>query len=380
MIKLKIDNFGPIKHAELDFKKVNILIGQQGAGKSCILKIAAFCMWVEKVYLSGEIDDLQRGISQREFVEKHLLEFYKLDEYAVVADNKYSTISFNDNDNIKIFIDFKAADDNWMNIVEIEKPTAQKRVAYIPAERCLVSAIPNLLEIRLNDTCILNYLVDWEHGHKYYTEKNRLDILDLNAEFFYDPNSRTDYLMIKDNGVPKVIRLSNAASGFQSVVPICVLTEFYLNNDDTISVREKMSATNNTIAHKRDCSLFLEEPEENIFPETQYRLIKWLVSTFNNGFNNSLFMATHSPYILSVFNNIIQAANSANDNNITEIQDIMQMNHFVGFDEISVYEVAEGKVNDIKNYEMRLIDANSIDSVSDIINEQFSKLLEYEGN
>ena len=44
MIKLKIDNFGPIKHAELDFKKINILIGQQGAGKSCILKIAAFCM------------------------------------------------------------------------------------------------------------------------------------------------------------------------------------------------------------------------------------------------------------------------------------------------------------------------------------------------
>ncbi len=380
MIKLKIDNFGPIKHAELDFKKVNILIGQQGAGKSCILKIAAFCMWVEKVYISGEIDDLQRGISQREFVEKHLLEFYKLDEYAVVADNKYSTISFNDNDNIKIFIDFKAADDNWMNIVEIEKPTAQKRVAYIPAERCLVSAIPNLLEIRLNDTCILNYLVDWEHGHKYYTEKNRLDILGLNAEFFYDPGSRTDYLLIKDHGVSKVIRLSNAASGFQSVVPICVLTEFYLNNDDTLSVREKMSAPNNTIAHKRDCSLFLEEPEENIFPETQYRLIKWLVSTFNNGFNNSLFMATHSPYILSVFNNIIQAANSANDNNITEIQDIMQMNHFVGFDEISVYEVADGKVNDIKNYEMRLIDANSIDSVSDVINEQFSKLLEYEGN
>lgn len=223
--------------------------------------------------------------------------------------------------------------------------------------------------------------MDWEHGHKYYTDKDRLDILGLNAEFYDDPQSKTDYLLINDNGVSKVIRLSNAASGFQSVVPICVLTKFYLENDYTISVREKISEThNNYIAHNRDCSLFLEEPEENIFPETQYRLVKWLISAFNNSFDNSLFIATHSPYILSAFNNLIQAATSANDKNIAEIQDIMQMNLFVDFDDISVYEVADGDVNDIKNYEMQLIDANSIDSVSDIINEQFSKLLEYEGN
>ncbi len=379
MIKLKIDNFGPIKHAELDFKKVNILIGQQGAGKSCVLKIAAFCMWVEKVYLSGEIDDLQRGISQKEFVEKHLLEFYKLEEYAVISEDNFSTISFNGS--INIYIKFNKIDDNWIQIKKNDLNTVTKRVAYIPAERVLVSAIPNLLQIRLLDTCILNYLVDWEHGHKYYTDKNRLDILGLNAEFYYDPNSKTDYLLINDNGVSRVIRLSNAASGFQSVVPICVLTKFYLENDNTISVREKISEThNNYIAHNRDCSLFLEEPEENIFPETQYRLVRWLISAMNNGFDNSLFIATHSPYTLSVFNNLIQAATSANDTNIADIQNIMQMKQFVNFDDISVYEVTDGTVNDIKNYEMRLIDANSIDSVSDIINEQFSKLLEYEGN
>lgn len=379
MIKLKIDNFGPIKHAELDFKKVNILIGQQGAGKSCVLKIAAFCMWVEKVYLSGEIDDLQRGISQKEFVEKHLLEFYKLEEYAVISEDNFSTISFNGS--INIYIKFNKIDDNWIQIKKNDLNAVTKRVAYIPAERVLVSAIPNLLQIRLLDTCILNYLVDWEHGHKYYTDKNRLDILGLNAEFYYDPNSKTDYLLINDNGVSRVIRLSNAASGFQSVVPICVLTKFYLENDNTISVREKISEThNNYIAHNRDCSLFLEEPEENIFPETQYRLVRWLISAMNNGFDNSLFIATHSPYTLSVFNNLIQAATSANDTNIADIQNIMQMKQFVNFDDISVYEVTDGTVNDIKNYEMRLIDANSIDSVSDIINEQFSKLLEYEGN
>lgn len=130
MIKLKIDNFGPIKHAELDFKKVNILIGQQGTGKSCILKIAAFCMWVEKVYLSGEIDDFQRGISQKEFVEKHLLTYYKLEEYAVIAKSYFSIISFKGS--IHIDIKFNQIDDNWIQIKKNDLTTVTKRVAYIP--------------------------------------------------------------------------------------------------------------------------------------------------------------------------------------------------------------------------------------------------------
>ena len=402
MIKLKIDNFGPIKHAELDFKKINILIGQQGAGKSCILKIAAFCMWLEKVYLSGEIDDLQRGISQKEFVEKHLLEFYKLDEYAVVAENKYSTISFNDNDNIKICVYFKQNDDKWIDIELINKPKSSHKIAYIPAERFLVSAIPNLLELRIRDNDIYKYLVDWEYAHRCFPINNKLKILKLKANFYYDEGSRTDYLEIKDNKKTKTIRLANAASGFQSVIPICVLINYYLGNNGTLSlvmqkrVRElhdliKQFSNDDTlekdlterikyIRDNRNCNIFLEEPEANIFPDTQNDLVRWLITAFNNGFDNSLFIATHSPYILSAFNNLIQASNSSNDSNIAEIQNIMQMKQFVNFEDISVFEVADGTVKDIKNYEMRIIDANAIDSVSDLINEQFSKLLQYEGD
>ena len=46
--KLIIDNIGPIKHVELDLKRVNVIIGPQSAGKSCILKIAFFCAYAEK--------------------------------------------------------------------------------------------------------------------------------------------------------------------------------------------------------------------------------------------------------------------------------------------------------------------------------------------
>lgn len=375
MAKLTIDNFGPIKHAELDFKKINILIGQQGAGKSCILKIAAFCMWLEKVCNTG------RNITQKAYIKKRFLEYFKLEDYVVVADSNYSEISYSGN-RLKISFRFKKNEDNWVKIDNSGKPSTFKRVAYIPAERCLVSTIPNLLDIRLQDTCTLQYLVDWEQAHKYYNIKHRLDILDLNAEFYNDSQSNIDYLLIDDNnGLPKQIKFSNAASGFQSIVPICVLTNYYLNNDDTTSVREKLSDEHkDQLSTQGDCVLFLEEPEANLFPETQNNLVRWLFSALNNGFDNSLFIATHSPYILSAFNNLIQASNSSNDTNIAEIQNIMQMKQFVKFEDISVIEVADGTVKDIKNYEMRIIDANAIDSVSDLINEQFSKLLQYEGD
>ena len=48
------------------------------------------------------------------------------------------------------------------------------------------------------------------------------------------------------------------------------------------------------------CEIFLEEPENNLFPPTQSRLIDWLYSMTTKEHKNVLFIATHSPYVLSV--------------------------------------------------------------------------------
>lgn len=374
MIKLKIDNFGPIKHAELDFKKINILIGQQGAGKSCVLKIAAFCMWVEKTYILKEfsINDMQK----KEFVETYLLDFYKLNDYATKTNGSYSKIVFNDNDNFKIFIDFKEDDENWINFTPIsESDVSYKHVSYIPAERCLVSVIPNLMELKLGDSSISKYIIDWGYAHRLYTKKNPFDILGLNSGFYYDDKSQTDYLTVNDNGITREIKFANAASGFQSVVPICVLTNYYLNHRPQSLKNKELKQQ----PHNNNC-LLIEEPEENIFPETQYNLVKWLVSALNNDNDNMLFLTTHSPYILSSFNNLIQADISAKNSNTEEISKIVETKDFVQFDEISVFEIIEGNNENIKNYDNKLIDCNGIDRISEVINVQFSKLLEYEGD
>ena len=46
--------------------------------------------------------------------------------------------------------------------------------------------------------------------------------------------------------------------------------------------------------------VFLEEPESNLFPPTQFQLMNWIVEMgVEKKHKNFFFIATHSPYILS---------------------------------------------------------------------------------
>jgi hypothetical protein len=47
------------------------------------------------------------------------------------------------------------------------------------------------------------------------------------------------------------------------------------------------------------CEIFLEEPENNLFPPTQDSLVKWLLDKTLDEHSNTLFIATHSPYVLT---------------------------------------------------------------------------------
>ena len=46
--------------------------------------------------------------------------------------------------------------------------------------------------------------------------------------------------------------------------------------------------------------VFLEEPESNLFPPTQFQLMDWIVEmATDERHKNVFFIATHSPYVLS---------------------------------------------------------------------------------
>ena len=48
MKHLVIRNLGPLHEADIELKRINVIIGSQSSGKSCVLKTACYCTWVEK--------------------------------------------------------------------------------------------------------------------------------------------------------------------------------------------------------------------------------------------------------------------------------------------------------------------------------------------
>ena len=120
-------------------------------------------------------------------------------------------------------------------------------------------------------------------------------------------------------------------------------------------------------------SIYLEEPEENLFPSTQYELVKWMAKQINTTQDNSLCIATHSPYILSSFNNLIQASECKDANSV---ESTVGESSTISFEDINVYAVDNGTVTDIKDHDLRLISQTDLDAASDTIASDFSKLLE----
>ena len=61
------------------------------------------------------------------------------------------------------------------------------------------------------------------------------------------------------------------------------------------------------ISHPHYSNIIVEEPELNLFPETQKDLIYDLLEMINSG-RDHLLMTTHSPYLLYALNNCMLGA------------------------------------------------------------------------
>ena len=214
MKKLIIDNFGPISHVEMDLKRVNILMGPQSAGKSCILKIACFCAWAEKRI---EMEQGKNGFADFSYIQSNLVDFHKLNGFL----REGSRFSYQSN-HMKFVCDFdkKSFDLSWNE--EGRWTYKRPRVSYIPAERNLMAVVPNWLDVRIGNSNILNFISDWNLARQLFKKERVMPVLGLGVSYYFDEESKTDNILL-ENG--KSIDFSNASSGLQSAVPMWV----YLN-------------------------------------------------------------------------------------------------------------------------------------------------------
>ena len=420
MKKLTIHHIGPIKHVELMLKRINVVIGPQSAGKSCILKIACFCAWAEKRI---QLEQGKNGFADFEYVKENLLVFHKLSGFL----HEDSRIEYK-SDFLSFAIDFAQESFNlrWGN-VQKRFNYKRPRVSYIPAERNLVSSIPNWFDVKMDSTNLKSFIADWAYAHKLCGDDATLPVLNLNVSFFYDKQTDNDYILLDDG---KKMKLTDASSGLQSVIPMwvyldCLFRKQYSPNEMLSSKTEteneeiaqhiyeskfkntakqvgengevfigKFGLTKRMFASKEDfeefkqlvsaytqtshSDIYLEEPEQNLFPLTQVELVYELLK--NTALHNdNLFIATHSPYILYALNNCMLGYKVKDKipADVSELRD--NESSWVNPKDVAVWEIQDGEFSsmvDKKNMTLQdadgLIRGNYFDRVMKLIMTDFS--------
>jgi hypothetical protein len=130
--------------------------------------------------------------------------------------------------------------------------------------------------------------------------------------------------------------------------------------------------------------LTIEEPEASVFPTTQHALVREFAALSNeDGFRPFFTITTHSPYVLTAFNTLIEAWRAGNKLGKREqVAAIIPEQYWVNENDFAAYTIRDGALVSIFERETEgkegsgLIDGDYLDSVSDQLGSEFEKLLD----
>lgn len=96
MKHLVIRNLGPLKEADIELQHINVIIGSQSSGKSCVLKTACYCTWVEKrIELTQTADFFEKdGNFLKELERFHKLKGYIKADTFISYESDYMSFSY----------------------------------------------------------------------------------------------------------------------------------------------------------------------------------------------------------------------------------------------------------------------------------------------
>jgi len=439
MQKIIIKNFRAIEFAEIELKKILVLIGEQASGKSTVAKLVYFFKTIQddffvQVYESGNVD-------LEQLIQTKFRNFFGIikDEFDLsfwFDENKTIRIKGSNTENNKVNISISNLLDNKevLNIEEIAKKLLNGESSYEDdlvkkSERNrlikqLRTAINNIFNANQEDNLYViagrNVTVSYSDIFEQYLDskiRRNIDngkspdstdeqlmlkfierVKDIKQSFkgggsfqgFYsrydnlentknqnstlqkiDDQSRkilkSNYRFISDveelrlEGKEIAIALSDASSGQQEVIRI--LQDLFL-----------------VVLYENKFLRIIEEPEAHLFPIAQKELIELLALAVNYQPENQLIIATHSPYILSVFNNLLFAnevvAKGASLKN--EVATVIEEDFWLKAEDFRAYTLGgeEAYCESIMSEDGGMIDQNYLDEVSEILGMEFYALRE----
>lgn len=404
MSRIRIKNCGPIRAGNtanegwIAVKKTTVFIGNQGSGKSTVAKLISAFMWLEKALLRG---DVKAPVSKEEI--NRLFEYHRINNYfESTTQIEYEGAAFR-------LIYSENPIGKTIEVIPLKQGSVQQpKIMYVPAERNFLSAITNINKV--SDFLIgslKSYAVEFRNAQLAHRNQP-VDLPINNTQIIYKDSEDENYLIFND----KHLKLSEASSGFHSVVPLYWVTKYlveYLKQDEKKLI--ELLSTDQTIRRKAELLELnkenlneheirtkekeinekfisqyfvniVEEPEQNLFPSSQRELLNSLLA-FNNE-NNKLIMTTHSPYLI----NYISLAVKANElkhkikskEHSAKLDEIVPLNATVDPKELAIYELDEtlGTITPLGDYDGIPADNNFLNNSLADTNQWFDSMLEIE--
>lgn len=391
--RLNIKNFGPITEASIDFDKYTFLVGSQGSGKSSIVKLYALFTWMEK------------GLARRILSQKHITSFSRFRKVYC----KYHKIDeYFRNDT---YIDFTGRHYSFLykegnltiNTLESNDDYSIAKVMYVPAERNFLSVIENFSQFKNFPESLQSFLEEFENAKKEFRKGYKFPFGE--EKFEYDALNKLSWI----SGSNHKIRLSSASSGYQSVLPLLIVSKYLSNlvskdsSSDKLGILEKQQIKkeiesimqDNTLSDEVKYSMarsisarfsyshfvnIVEEPEQNLYTESQKSVLYELLSHANSLEDNRLILTTHSPYLLNYVTIAVKAWNIAKElpKYQEEINKIVSFSSQINPSKLKIYEVNKGKVKELETYNGIPSDNNFLNNHLEQTNILYNKLLEIE--
>jgi hypothetical protein len=125
--------------------------------------------------------------------------------------------------------------------------------------------------------------------------------------------------------------------------------------------------------------LFVEEPEQNLFPETQRDLLYYLLTQIKTRDDHRLFITTHSPYVLSALNNCLAGYLVKDTMPAGEQSTLKSRDAWINPAAVSAHEITEGMLKSVQNEETGTIGKHYFNRISNAIMDEYYDMLTYLG-
>lgn len=412
---LKVENFGGIKNMNLPIKKVNIIIGPQGAGKSLCLKLIYFFKHnishvIVQVLTEGTVRIPIKELMKREFMRifppftwpnlPFTVEYGIENSYIkVIANNKDNDFEILFSENLLEFLDLydrffinnvnptiREIKQLIVNLNDYKTKNLPKSLTranvFLPAGRLFFSVLKNnYFDIPVEVRMVLDEFIEnfgYEINYKQDFWSTKLESKDneeikktndlfksyikkiTNGKLERIEDSQKDILTYNDG---REVDIFYSSTGAQELIPLMDILKIEYWNES-----------------KSPKSLFIEEPEAHLYPTSQKLIVQTIAGTINKLESGSFFITTHSPYILASFNNLLKAGSlskkkpslSSKINKIVKPEEQLNSNDF------AVHSIEKSGIKNIFDHKLGLIKPNILDEIANQINKEFTKLLDLE--